>query len=373
MLVLMAIHDIMKMKPLLPVVSPAVGDFQGYKTGETINDHDVALSYVLQHNPDVLPSYSGLPPDQQEAIKFCHCKMSYNMGWLVQGEAPPAALFRTFRQIVISGQASSSNINFYFLHWFADLAAAEPYPLEGCEKFVLKFPQQVLKRFVESFSVVQSLGVAKTETQVFEDYLLWRWEHHDPPLGPPPVGRGSIAKMRLIMMAQGDSKVVLEALDRLSSDDSNVLFSELAITGSNGQSFERDPLANTMLFNKGPAILIYYAPALMQKAGKQDPGIAMMTLAEVFRQARELWPASEEHVDNTVTVRIDVLKALDVSSILAPEPGFTFVLARTSGQDAAVQLTDMNQWKTIDWSCHRALQCGPTGQSRRSRKGISSP
>merc|ERR1712032_105346 len=76
-------------------------------------------------------------------------------GWLVQAEAPPGALFQTFRAVAASGKAKDADIAFYFVHWFVDLAGAEGSPLAGCEKFVLKFPQRVLGQFLESFGVVQ--------------------------------------------------------------------------------------------------------------------------------------------------------------------------------------------------------------------------
>merc|ERR1719498_779849 len=106
------------------------------------------------------------------------------MGWLVQGEAPPGKLFTKFREVVISGKATSHDVAFYFVHWFADLAGAEPTPLGGCEKMVLKFPSKVLVRFIESFSIVQNLSPTKTETNVLEEYIKWRWTQ-DPNLGPP--------------------------------------------------------------------------------------------------------------------------------------------------------------------------------------------
>ncbi|CAE7296372.1 DEGP1, partial [Symbiodinium pilosum] len=45
MLVLMSIHDIMKLDLLRPI---ATEDFRGYEAGDPISDHDVALSYVLE-------------------------------------------------------------------------------------------------------------------------------------------------------------------------------------------------------------------------------------------------------------------------------------------------------------------------------------
>ncbi|CAK8988369.1 unnamed protein product, partial [Durusdinium trenchii] len=165
MLVLMTIHDIMKLDILRPTV--LMNEFCGYKSGEVIGDHDIALSYVLERCPEALPSFAGLLPELQECIRFTHCKLDYNMGWLVQGEAHPGALFRAFRQVILERpkETSSKDVAFYFVHWFADLAGAEASPLTGCEKFVLKFPLHVLSSFIDSFPVVWKLGPL-TETQV---------------------------------------------------------------------------------------------------------------------------------------------------------------------------------------------------------------
>lgn len=218
MLALTAIHDIMKITALLPVVDDWVGTFCGYNSGETINDHDVALGYILQYYPNALPSFAGLPPLQKDSVKFTQCSMEYNMGWLVQAEAPPGKLFRKFKAVITDGKATVSDVAFYFVHWLTDLAGAEPYPQEGCEKFVLKFPQKVLTTFLLSFKVVQNLS-EKTETEVYEDYLLWRWETNgtgsEDNLGPVPTGDGCIAKLRLIVMGQGNSAKLL-ALTSLS-------------------------------------------------------------------------------------------------------------------------------------------------------------
>merc|ERR1719263_554594 len=100
------------------------------------------------------------------------------MGWLVQAEAPPGALFSKFKEVITLGNSSHSDVSFYFVHWLTDLAGAEPCPQEGCEKFVLKFPQKVLSSFLSSFSIVQHLS-DHSETEVLEDYLVWRWQHHE--------------------------------------------------------------------------------------------------------------------------------------------------------------------------------------------------
>ena len=118
----------------------------------------------------------------------------------------------------------------------ADLAGAEPVPLQGCEKFVLKFPQKVLANFIDSLSVVWTLSETKNETQVLVDYFVWRWNNHDPSLGLAPTGQGAIAKMRLVLMAQGDSLDLLEQFKNLDVESRLLLGEEMALTGAAGQN-----------------------------------------------------------------------------------------------------------------------------------------
>eukprot|EP00931_Biecheleriopsis_adriatica_P058631 TRINITY_DN34953_c0_g1_i2.p1 TRINITY_DN34953_c0_g1~~TRINITY_DN34953_c0_g1_i2.p1 ORF type:complete len:1188 (+),score=246.71 TRINITY_DN34953_c0_g1_i2:166-3729(+) len=335
MLVLTAIHDIMKMGMLVPEVQAKHAPFCGYEAGDLIQDHDIALSYVLEHHPSALPSFDGLRKEQKDAIRFTQSKMEYNMGWLVQAEAPPGALFTKFKECMLTGGADARDVAFYFCHWLTDLAGAEPYPQEGCEKFVLKFPRKVLSSFLNSFSIVRQLA-SKTETRVVEEYLVWRWQSHQPPLGEVPRGRGSVAALRLVVMAQGDSQSVLSALKLLSEEDRQVLFTELAVTGCKDQSFDIEELAGSPT-TMGPAILIYYAPALMQKAGASDPRATLRILVEIFRQARSLWPFSVQAARESVTVRIDVLKELEVRMIQALEAGEVWALEKTNRRDAEVK------------------------------------
>lgn len=334
MLVLTAIHDIMKMVVLLPKVAQEHKIFRGYKVDEVISDHDLALGYVLEFYPEVLPSFAGLPKASQDSIRFTQNKMDYNMGWLVQAEAPPGALFTKFKECVIAGSADPKDVAFYFCHWLTDLAGAEPYPQEGCEKFVLKFPRRVLSSFLNSFAIVRQLAV-RSETQVYEDYLVWRWRTHKPDLGQVPEGPGSIAMLRLVVMAQGDSSCILSAFQQLPQEDREILTTEMACSGCQDQKFLREgqpPILQT----SGPAILIYYAPALMQKAGATNPRAALRILAEIFRQSRLLWPFVRKKANESVTVRIDVLKELEVSGISQLTAGEIWALER-SGRDAEVK------------------------------------
>ena len=43
---------------------------------------------------------------------------------LGQAEAPPDALFSTFKKTITEGHAAPADIAFYFVHWLTDLAGA---------------------------------------------------------------------------------------------------------------------------------------------------------------------------------------------------------------------------------------------------------
>ena len=84
MLTLTAIHDIMKLPHLLPTVLPEHAPFFGHNAGDVIRDHDLALGYVMLHDPSALPSFVSLPPEQQRAVRFTQADLGFNHGWLVQ-------------------------------------------------------------------------------------------------------------------------------------------------------------------------------------------------------------------------------------------------------------------------------------------------
>ena len=95
MLTLTAIHDIMKIDELLPTVGEAHAPFAGVSAGATIIDHDLALAYVLEHDPTALPSFDVLPRTEQDSIRFTQAQLGFNHGWLVQVRCnlPPSSFF----------------------------------------------------------------------------------------------------------------------------------------------------------------------------------------------------------------------------------------------------------------------------------------
>eukprot|EP00966_Prymnesium_polylepis_P226314 5235271-Prymnesium_polylepis.1 len=113
MLALTAIHDIMKLEHLCPTVLPEHAPYHGLVTGDVIRDHDLALGYVLSHDPLALPCFAALSEGQQNAVRFTQADLSFNHGWLVQAEAPPGALFAQFKRMLSSGAARAQDIAFY--------------------------------------------------------------------------------------------------------------------------------------------------------------------------------------------------------------------------------------------------------------------
>lgn len=449
MLALTAIHDIMKIEHLLPRVQEEHAPYNGYQEGDQINDHDVALGYVLDKFPELLPSFAGLKPAQRKTVEFTQSKLEYNQGWLVQAEAPPGALFRTFRQILVSGGLSAADVSFYFVHWFTDLAGAEPYPMEGSEKFVLKFPHPVLQQFLRACPLVQRLA-HKTETEVLEEYLRTRWDEHEPPLGINLApGEEAIAMMRVLCMAQGNAKKCLEAWEELSAADRALLGREMSITGCGrhqkyriGEDCDDPPAggetsmglnrvtqqaltvnlvqtascsltsgANALQQGKsqigkdkkmsclpmamkggpgnshqnsrqgsrrgsrsgpvgshrgsvtseegGPALLVYYAPALLQKFGDSEALQALKRIVEVYKQARHLWPLTEAYAMQHVTVRIDTIKELSDQQIREQMgDGRVFMLVKHNEREAFVESHPLPMMHTIlqnGFSHHRVL------------------
>jgi hypothetical protein len=268
----------------------------------------MALSYVLEKFPDLLPSFKGLPKAQRDIVCFTQNKMQFNHGWFVQAEAPPGHMLQGFKSALLEG-AQPRDIAFYFLHWFTDLAGACGTPLGGAEKFVLKFPHSVLKSFIWSVPYLSHL-VKLTETETTEKYLQARW-HDQFPSKPLPTDTASVARMRLAVMAQQDYGVI-EAFDTLPSAEKLVLQEELALTGASGQTFKGSPVRG------GPALLVYYSPAFLQQhaARRADCTLALHTLSRVFVSARSMWPLQLDEQGKTVTIQVGDLRDKPVEVVM---------------------------------------------------------
>jgi len=345
LLALTAVHDIMKMGLLWPQVQQKDAPYLGYSAGDTISDHDHALSYLMEHYPELLPSFSGLEPEDKRAVYFTQCNLGFNFGWFVQAEAPPGATLSAFRDTLIrdhKAELGRQDVALYFVHWLTDLAGAEPSPLGGCEKFVLRFPLKVLRSFLQAFDLARTL-TDNSETEVFENYLHVRWTEHQPNLGPPPTGDSAIARMRLLCQAQENAREILRAFDDLSDEDREVLSVEMARTGTLCQSYSAGLVPPDVRNSPaGPAFLVYYGPAFLQSnlgyLGSEQALHRLGVLSEVYRRARELWPANIAKAGQNVSVRIDMIKSLTLNDMLeAMSKGDVWLMMKHNDREAFVE------------------------------------
>mmetsp|Transcript_48214 Transcript_48214/g.114653 ORF Transcript_48214/g.114653 Transcript_48214/m.114653 type:complete len:1662 (-) Transcript_48214:40-5025(-) len=320
MLCLTAFHDIMKNPGLCPTL---MEEYDGYKSGEVILDHDIALAYVLDRYPRILPSYRELSEEQRRAIRFTQGDLGFNAGWLVQAEGPPAAVLSKLKKATVRGGAKDADVAFYFSHWVTDLAGAEPTPFKGTEKFAVKFPPTVLQGLLGCFSSVRSLAHS-TETEVYESYILERWMASDTILGFAPEGRERTAKMRLNCMAQQAAKPLLDAFDELDDLDQETLIFELAATGLPSQTFSE--WASCKQEVPSSAFLLYYGPAWCQRVGESQPLFCLQVLATIFRlarkafsfQVREVTPNTDfEEQQLHRTVHVGQLKTISLQAFEA--------------------------------------------------------
>eukprot|EP00435_Cladocopium_sp_Y103_P064648 s276_g26.t1 len=295
------------------------------------------------HYPDLLPSFKELDHAERQSVQFTQCNLCFNHGWLVQAEAPPGAIFTKFREAINRDKklhAGAKDVALYFVHWLTDLAGAEPTPLGGCEKFVIKFPLHVLNSFLQSFKFIEGI-TSQTETQaafrrVMEKYLKYRWSDHVPSLGPTPTGPHSIAAMRLLCMAQANGRNVVEAFSQELPMEDRQRCSQ--------RGDVQDRLRRSIFFlgpstNRGSqpgswACISHILWACFPPNAMPDPGegngvdltmkcnlevvilkTGLRILAEIYRCARELWPEATTLVAASVHVRIDTIKGLSVAEI----------------------------------------------------------
>lgn len=367
-----AFHDIMKQTTLQPIVQLGHAPYRGFEAGVQIHDHDLALSYVLEHFPHLLPSYAGLDEEQKRGVLFAQGRMQLNHGWFVQAEAPPGVMLQKFKQ-ALTGDCGSQDIDLYFLHWITDLAGAEATPLGGAEKLVLRFPHTVLAAFLWSMPFLRKLAVT-TETALVEEYLEARWKVLMPSEPSPPKNNTAIALMRLVVMAQAeDADMVVKAFNNLSESDQLCLIVELSRTGCEGQTFQRYAVRG------GPAFLVYYGPALLQRNNSTIEGLesALHALCVVLRAARAIWPNNLKMHGNSVQITIAELKARpieEVKSLKEKELGqFVWVLERSNSNEGFVTLTRVGELNALFMGGNpfRVLDFGGAKEDKSGESAVS--
>lgn len=357
LLCLTSFHDIMKVEELLPEVQPEHSPYCGYEAGCRINDHDTALCYILEYYPQLIPSFEGLPAEERKSILFTQSEMKFNHGWFVQAETPPGVMLSRFKSAMSAG-VRQAEVALYFFHWITDLAGAQATPLGGAEKFVLKFPHAVLTSFLWSIPYLSNL-IEQTETAVVEDYLAARWKQHTPDL-PVPSDSAAVARMRLLVMSQGQREV-LDLYKKMSRLDQLILAQELQRTGIDGQSYTCN------MSSGGPALFLYYGPALLQRnvTNLKDLDTAIRLMVQTFKAARQMWPVRKELESTTVSIQVGELKSMPILDVLRGKtqevesesfPG-VWVLMKQNAVEGVVRLFSLSELNEIraDSDSYRVL------------------
>ena len=152
--------------------------------------------------------------------------------------------------------------------------------------------------------------------------------------------------MRLLVQAQSAplGKAVFNAFKNdLTAQDQLVLSTEMARSGVPNQAFVRSPIRNS-----GPAFLLYYSPSFLRAASSEAPVAALHIIAELYRQARSMWPLTEEDAGRSVTIRIDQIKEKTVADIAAVhKKDQAWFLFKRSSHEACVELHPIYSMNTF--------------------------
>jgi len=253
----------------------------------------------------------------------------------------------------------SADIAFYFAHWVTDLAGAEPIPLRGAVKFVLKFPQAVFTRLMGSMPEVQRLA-ASSPTQLVERFLKKEWAEMAE-LGGVPAGVEAIALMRLAVMSQTPklALAVRDAFAELPTEQREMLATEMAMTGT------AEPYHTHHLPRSGPALLLYYAPHFLRHChatsgtgadadadvdaeARAAARASMACLSEVYRAARSLFGTDSTRTEDHATVYMDAIKDCDRHQIFESyAEGRCWAVVKVSQHEAKVQRFDAEELPTM--------------------------
>jgi len=128
-----------------------------------------------------------------------------------------------------------------------------------------------------------------------------------------------------------------------------VLNLEMSRTGCLDQSYS-DTLCPSQVReqSEGPAFLVYYGPAFLQSLGSDSPARRLSLLAEIYRCARALWPASVSMTATTVTIRIDTIKALSLNEMHKLElQGNMWLMVKHNESEAFIELSSRGKVNTF--------------------------
>ncbi|KAF4706222.1 hypothetical protein FOZ63_017844 [Perkinsus olseni] len=258
-----AIHDLGKMN-----------DFRADVVPHEIHDHDAALGYIMDHCPEVLPSYKSLSDHYKDLIRTS-LRVNFNFGQFLQGENLPANLVG-IKQLF--KDKTNDAMPFFLFHIFADMAGIlGARSLEGS----LFMSETMYNNFARGIEAIQELQTS-CPRDVYDRFLLKRAAESFPSM----TNRADRAFARVVCLCRifnpADTRLLQSAFYELPETKRDELVDYL----------NRDGI------DEKPAYLLYYAPAFMENCKRNPvlglgPGLKMLVrIYELVDEAFEVAPLS---------------------------------------------------------------------------------
>lgn len=292
----LVINDLTKVK--------SVVDRMEELTGKQELDHDVVLLDVLQHHPEMSPSFSGLLPKYQELI-INGLKAKFNMGHLSQAEGP-AAILSGLKDI------DQDSLNFYLIHVLFDTAGVVGH-IKQNGSLVMNEP--TYRNLEIAIDAIDYFRNGHTEQESYDHMLEERSKDWNIDVKNNSEDK-TVARVACMMRLSGTADqlkvdIIKSTFDALDENDRNTLVDELNKNGIDDE-----------------AILIYYGPAILANAEtafkrQNDPdsfvhavGIGLQTFTKLFKSTREIINEPTNSVFTLMSNEVAGLAGKDPSALL---------------------------------------------------------
>lgn len=295
-------------------------------TGVMDVDHDNVLLAALEKDERVAPSYAWLSPHYREVIRK-GLAAKFNLGQFVQAENVPFSL-EGMRQLM----SDPESLDFFLVHALIDFAGVAGHKTQ---RGSLLLDEPKATGYLTGIAALRGLGEGCSTQEVYDRFLAAKARTFGLDLN------GERATVRLATMlgltGAEDAARVRQALGALPANTRAILEREMNLSGYEGQ----------------PAILIYYAPAIVSNVraalGGLTPealSIGFTTLARLYHQARATRP---------IGAGVFTLMAKSVAELAGQDPRALAARAFTLnpvGRGAEVSLSEI---PTLDKKSFPAL------------------
>ncbi len=271
MIAYMAINDLGKVRSVVSEVQK--------RSGLVDVDHDSILLKALETMPEIAPSFQRLSGANRH-IMMRGLGAKFNVGQFLQAENVPASLTGL-------KPLDKEELDFYLLHALVDIGGAAGHVTH---KGSIVMTNPTYEGFKMALAALAGLVKGKTEAEVYDNFLAAKGESLDLWANNPKY-KAIVRLLCMLRVSDQDTvKNTAKIFESLPENAQAILIKELNISG-----LEEDE----------QAVLPYYAPAFLanlinffKSRNQRDYfqkglTIGLMTLAEVYQQARILLTQQE--------------------------------------------------------------------------------